>query len=95
MPRSSTGTKRSRPCRRFGFARLELLGSAARGVDFLEPMSNEDVLVTFAPGHEPVMAAFLDLRDALQEALGRRLDVVDRAAVAGSQNLVRRAARLG
>jgi predicted nucleotidyltransferase len=82
-------------CRRFGVARLEVFGSAARGVDFREPTSDVDLLVSFAPGRDPGMAAFLDLREALAAAFGRPVDLVERAAVEGSRNPLRRAAILG
>ena len=77
-------------CRRFRVARLEVFGSAARGDDFDEETSDADFLVTFVAGREPTFADMLDLEEALADLLGRRVDLVDRAALEASRNYIRR-----
>src|ERR1700733_2775622 len=52
-------------CRRFGVTRLEVFGSAARGVGFDPKRSDADLLVTFAPATRNDLTAFADLKDAL------------------------------
>ena len=68
-------------CRRFHVNRLEVFGSAARGSDFDPARSDVDLLVTYLPGHQPGIAAHQDLRDALEDLLGRPVDLVMEAAV--------------
>jgi predicted nucleotidyltransferase len=64
-------------CRQFHVNRLDVFGSAARGSDFDPARSDVDLLVTYRPG----MAAYQDLRDALEALLGRPVDLVMEAAV--------------
>ena len=65
-------------CRRYGVARLEVFGSAARGVDFDPEASDADFLVEFDPDSDlPPLEQFFGLVDALREALGRPVDVVE------------------
>lgn len=77
-------------CRKFGIARLEVFGSAARGSDFDPERSDADFLVSFEEGRESDLAAFADFKDALEGSLGRSVDLVDRKAVEGSRNFIRR-----
>jgi predicted nucleotidyltransferase len=77
-------------CRRYGVARLEIFGSAARGVDFEPLASDVDFLVTFVPRARADLAVFLDLREALEALLGRSVDLVERPAVEASRNYIRR-----
>jgi predicted nucleotidyltransferase len=68
-------------CRRFNVRRLDLFGSAARG-DFDLEKSDIDFLVEFdrsAPRH-PFDACF-GLKEALEELLGRPVDLVEAGAV--------------
>jgi predicted nucleotidyltransferase len=81
-------------CRRYGVERLEVFGSAARASDFDRGRSDADFLVTFAPGAHHDLAAFADLKDALERLLGRPVDLVDREAVERSRNFIRRRAIL-
>jgi hypothetical protein len=76
-------------CRRYGVARLEVFGSAARGGDFDPARSDADFLVEFA---EPStsLTAFLDFKEALEALLGRPVDLVERSAVEASRNYIRR-----
>jgi hypothetical protein len=77
-------------CQRFHVRRLEVFGSAARGVDFDAQRSDADLLIEFEPGAEPDLAGFLDLKDALEKALGRPVDLVDRRSIEQSRNYLRR-----
>jgi uncharacterized protein len=81
-------------CRRFGVERLEVFGSAARGSDFHRDRSDADFLVTFKPTSASNLAAFADLKDALERLLGRPVDLVERAAIEDSRNFIRRRAIL-
>jgi predicted nucleotidyltransferase len=81
-------------CRRFGVARLEVFGSAARGTDFDPHRSDADFLVTFAPSVRNDLAVFADLKDELERLLGRHVDLVEREAVETSRNFIRRRAIL-
>ena len=85
-------------CRRYDVARLEVFGSGARGTDFDPETSDADFLVEFDPNSDlPPLEQFFGLVDALGEALGRPVDVVEnhefrnpylRAAIDKSRELV-------
>ena len=77
-------------CRRHGVARLEVFGSAARGVDFDPEHSDADFLVTFAVATRDSLRVFADLKAALETLLGHPVDLVDREAVEASRNFIRR-----
>jgi hypothetical protein len=77
-------------CRRFHVRRLEVFGSAARGADFDAQDSDADFLIEFEPGRDPGMAGFMDIKQALEQAVGRPVDLVDRLAVERSRNYLRR-----
>jgi predicted nucleotidyltransferase len=81
-------------CRRYGVKRLEVFGSAARGTDFDPDRSDADFLVTFTPSARNDLAAFADLKDALERLLGRPVDLVEREAIEASRNFIRRRAIL-
>ena len=69
-------------CRHLGVSRLEVFGSAARGVDFDPDSSDADFLVRFGPdGDLDPLGRFFDLVDALSDALGRPVDLVEDGAV--------------
>ena len=69
-------------CRRHGVARLEVFGSAARGADFDPETSDADFLVEFGPTAGPrTLDQYFDLKDALCDALGRPVDLVESGAV--------------
>ena len=70
-------------CRRYGIERLELIGSFARGD--AGPESDVDVLVTFRPGVR-IGLEFVRLKEELEALLGRKVDLLTRAAVEGSPN---------
>ena len=81
-------------CRRYGVARLEVFGSAARGTGFDPDRSDADFLVTFSPRARNDLAVLSDLKDALERLLGRPVDLVEREAVETSRNFIRRRAIL-
>ena len=69
-------------CRRYGVARLEVFGSAARGTDFDPQTSDADFLVEFIPGSNlGPFDQFFGLADALRDTLGRPVDLVEAGAV--------------
>jgi predicted nucleotidyltransferase len=63
-----------RLCRRFGVLRLDLFGSAAR--DQLQSDSDIDLVVTFSESDQGLFDRYFALREALQELLGRPIDLV-------------------
>ena len=69
-------------CRRYGVARLEVFGSAARGTDFDPRSSDADFLVEFKleDGRAPLRQYF-DFAEALRHTLGRPVDLVESGAV--------------
>jgi uncharacterized protein len=81
-------------CRRFAVDRLEAFGSAARGKDFDPGRSDADFLVVFPNDLKNDLGRFEAFREALEEALGRRVDLVEREAVEQSRNPIRRKAIL-
>jgi predicted nucleotidyltransferase len=81
-------------CRRYGVARLEVFGSAARDADFDSDHSDADFLVTFQPSVRNDLATFMDLKEALERLLRRPVDLVEREAIEASRNYIRRRAIL-
>jgi predicted nucleotidyltransferase len=75
-------------CETFNVARLDIFGSAARGDDFDPVLSDADFLVAFRPDAKTDF--FLDLRDAFERILGRKVDLLDRRALEKSRNYIRR-----
>lgn len=69
-------------CRRYGVARLEVFGSAARGTDFDPQSSDADFLVEFRldDGRAP-LRQYLDFAEALRHTLGLPVDLVESGAV--------------
>lgn len=69
-------------CRHFYVRRLDLFGSAARGVDFDLARSDLDLLVEYEPSHAPpALADFLALREALAVLFGRKADLTMESAI--------------
>lgn len=83
-------------CRRFGVVRLEVFGSAARGVDFDPAHSDADFLVTFGPGDDAAdgVERFFEFQATLEALLGRPVDLVERPVLETSRNYLRRRAIL-
>lgn len=61
-------------CEQFGVARLELFGSAARD-DFDPETSDVDVIVDFLDYGPGVTDRYFGLTNALQDLLGRSVDI--------------------
>jgi hypothetical protein len=68
-------------CQRFGIQRLEVFGSAARVDDFNPESSDADFLVEFALGVTPDLHTFYGAKAALEQLLGRGVDLVEPGAV--------------
>jgi predicted nucleotidyltransferase len=69
-------------CERYDVARLEVFGSAARGVDFDLAASDVDFLVAFkAASRLDPLDQFFGLADALKDLFGRPVDLVEASAV--------------
>ena len=78
-------------CRRYDVTRLEVFGSAARGHDFDPSRSDFDFLVEFKPESAlRPLKRYLDLAEALEQLMGRPVDLVERSAVIASRNYIRR-----
>jgi uncharacterized protein len=82
-------------CRRYAVRRLEVFGSAARAVDFDPARSDADFPVEFEPeSGQPPLEQFFGLADALEQLLGRKVDLLERGALEASRNYIRRRAIL-
>ena len=68
-------------CRRHDVARLEIFGSAARAVDFDPHSSDADFLVKFRRINNRTLRQYFDFADALRQALGRPVDLIESGAV--------------
>ncbi len=75
-------------CQRFHVLRLDIFGSAARGSDFDPSRSDTDFLVGFDPLAKT--DPYLDLKDAFESVLGRKVDLIDRRAIETSRNYLLR-----
>ena len=65
-------------CRRYDVVRLKVFGPAARDTDFDPATSDAGSLVEFAPDRQlPPLEQFSGLVDALSDALGRPVDLVE------------------
>jgi uncharacterized protein len=65
-------------CRRYGVTRLRIFGSALTG-DWDEQTSDFDFLVEYGPKKRllPVLERIVGLQIALEDLLGRKVDVVN------------------
>lgn len=75
-------------CRRWHIVELGLFGSVLRG-DF-HPESDIDVLVTFQSDCRWSLLDLITMQEELKKILGRDIDLVERKAVEGSENYIRR-----
>lgn len=80
-------------CRRWQIVELALFGSALRE-DFGRD-SDVDFLVSFAPEARWSLVDRVRMQRELTELLGRRVDLVSRRAIEGSDNWIRRREILG
>jgi uncharacterized protein len=75
-------------CRQWRVAELCVFGSALR--DDFRPDSDVDLLVTFMSDARWRARDLLRLQDDLEVLFGRKVDLVERAAVEESENWIRR-----
>lgn len=68
-----------RICRRFGVKRLEFFGSAV--TDSFGPKSDVDCVIEFEESSENAFHRYFDLKYALEELLGREVDLVVDSAI--------------
>ncbi|MDP3798562.1 MAG: nucleotidyltransferase domain-containing protein [Polaromonas sp.] len=68
-------------CQRYRISRLEVFGSAARADDFNPASSDADFLVEFAPEAHTGLDEFFGAKTALEQLLGRSVDLVEPGAV--------------
>ena len=68
-------------CQRFRVSRLEVFGSAARADDFNPATSDVDFLIQFAADAAPSLQDFFGTKTALENLLGRAVDLVEPGAV--------------
>jgi predicted nucleotidyltransferase len=68
-------------CKQYGVSKLEVFGSAARGDDFDPVSSDVDFLVEFSPGTPLGLETFFGTKSALEQLLGRAVDLVEPGAV--------------
>jgi predicted nucleotidyltransferase len=73
-------------CRRWQITEFALFGSVLR--DDFGPESDVDVLVTFAPDTQHDITDLLDMKDELQQMLGRKVDLVQRRNVEANENYI-------
>jgi predicted nucleotidyltransferase len=68
-------------CRRFGVAKLELIGSATTA-NSLDECGDVDLLVSFhQPQEVDLFNTFFPLRDALSEEFGKPVDLIEPTAI--------------
>jgi predicted nucleotidyltransferase len=80
-------------CRQWRITEFCLFGSILRD-DFCPESSDIDVLVSFAPKSPWTLLELVDMEDQLQQILGRKVDLVERASIEQSQNPLRKKAIL-
>ena len=66
-------------CSRWDVAELALFGSSARGES--RPDSDFDVMVEFSAGASPGIWAFAQMREELEDLVGKRVDLVTKASI--------------
>lgn len=75
-------------CRKWKIQRLELFGSALR--DDFGPESDIDLLYSFVPHARMSLFDLDDMEHELESLVGRKVDLVSRAAIERSRNWHRR-----
>ena len=79
-------------CNRWQVAELVLFGSVLR--DDFGPESDIDILIRFRTENTPNLFAITEMEHQLGDLVGRRVDLVTRAAIETSRNYIRRNAIL-
>lgn len=67
-------------CRRYGVARLELIGSATSETEFDPLRSDVDLLVEFEDS-EQLFSRYFDLKEALEQLFQRPVDLLMKRAI--------------
>ena len=80
-------------CRRWGVSELSVFGSVLRD-DFRED-SDVDLLVDFAPAARHTIFHVIEMEEELKKLFGRNVDLVEKRAIARSDNYLRRRQILG
>jgi uncharacterized protein len=63
-------------CKKYGVLRLEVFGSAARGVDFDEERSDVDLIAKFDKEHVKfTLSDFFDFAEELEKIIDRKVDL--------------------
>lgn len=75
-------------CQRWCITELALFGSVLR--DDFRPDSDIDVLVTFSPTAQRGLSETVQMKDELQQILGREVDFIVKQAIERSENWLRR-----
>jgi predicted nucleotidyltransferase len=75
-------------CKRWHIAELALFGSVLR--DDFRPDSDIDMLISFASEATPGLLGLVQMKDELEELLGRNIDLVTKKAIENSENWIRR-----
>lgn len=75
-------------CEKWKLTRLGVFGSILR--DDWDDESDVDLLIEFAPGVHWPWGGFTQMKDELEPLLGRRVDLVELAAVRESRNTTRK-----
>ena len=68
-------------CQRYRISRLDVFGSAARADDFNPASSDADFLVEFASDAHAGLDEYFGAKAALEQLLGRSVDLVESGAV--------------
>lgn len=68
-------------CRRYGISRLEVVGSAARAIDFHEASSDVDFVVAFSPDASVDLDTYFCAKTDLERLLGRNVDLIQTDAI--------------
>ena len=74
--------------KRWDITELAFFGSVLR--DDFSPDSDVDILVSFAPAAHIGLMELVTIQEALQEILGRKVDLVTRHSEEQSRNYIRR-----
>jgi predicted nucleotidyltransferase len=68
-----------RLCQKYQVQELALFGSALR--DDFQATSDVDVLVEYKPGTKRTLFDFVELQEELEDLLGRKVDLVEKACI--------------
>ncbi|MGE5340380.1 MAG: nucleotidyltransferase family protein [Candidatus Omnitrophota bacterium] len=90
---SIPGEKIKEFCRRWKVSDLALFGSVLR--DDFRPDSDIDILIRFFPGTHYGLFDLVRMQNELEQVFGRKVDLVEWAAIMQSRNYIRRKEILG